>query len=616
MSLLFALTLSPQGITLAHRKDDGAWVVIGAADPAAPKLARDFAQMRKTMAELEGARTQQAGLLVILPSDLARFDRLAVPDDGQVDAAVADFLRTNTPYDLEYLTYRIAVRGDQIWLATIALESLAEGLDFARSGGFEPEAVTVMPPRDNGDDWPLFCLEDDPSLPQWIAPVLPRKPALPVAEIAPARGRPRATFSWPMIHGRIHAARDLLRANARILAKSTVARIAPWLRRPNFALGAGVVTLGGAALIALGLTLHSADAPSHPDAPQTVSGSETKLTAIAPQIDPDAPILPAPRLALMDQTPQALPAFAPSPEPSLRVIEPVILPQDALALIAPDSGLIDIAPAPVPSPAPFGTAFNLDARGLVVPTPEGALTPEGILVFAGRPAATTPPRPREVEDRAAAAIAQAEGTQVQRRPVPRPENFAESLERRRFGGLTLAEMAERRPTPRPLSVQELAEAERAAAAAAAAATAGRAAAPPADSRYAVALSPLPLVKPADIDRIVAAAAPPPSAVSGTSRPASGEIEAEIAAVSTDIPSNASVTRAATINNRMRLDQINLIGITGSPSDRRALVRLSSGRFVNVSVGDRLDGGRVAAIDTDSLQYVKGNDNIRLTVPGR
>ena len=87
-----------------------------------------------------------------------------------------------------------------------------------------------------------------------------------------------------------------------------------------------------------------------------------------------------------------------------------------------------------------------------------------------------------------------------------------------------------------------------------------------------------------------------------------------AAVVPSIPSRASVTRAATEENAIRLNAVNLIGVYGSPSDRRALVRLKSGRYVKVEVGDRVDGGRVAAIGADELRYVKGGRNITLKMP--
>ena len=80
------------------------------------------------------------------------------------------------------------------------------------------------------------------------------------------------------------------------------------------------------------------------------------------------------------------------------------------------------------------------------------------------------------------------------------------------------------------------------------------------------------------------------------------------------PQGASVTQAATIENGLRLNQVNLIGVYGSSSSRRALVRLTGGRFVMVTVGERLNGGVVQAISSDSLIYRKGGRNITLEVP--
>ncbi len=80
-----------------------------------------------------------------------------------------------------------------------------------------------------------------------------------------------------------------------------------------------------------------------------------------------------------------------------------------------------------------------------------------------------------------------------------------------------------------------------------------------------------------------------------------------------IPTRASVASQATVENAIRLNRMNLIGIYGSSSDRRALVRLPSGRYVKVQVGDRVDGGRVAAISDRELQLVKGSQNVVLRV---
>ncbi|MCB1391274.1 MAG: hypothetical protein KDK12_19350, partial [Rhodobacteraceae bacterium] len=60
---------------------------------------------------------------------------------------------------------------------------------------------------------------------------------------------------------------------------------------------------------------------------------------------------------------------------------------------------------------------------------------------------------------------------------------------------------------------------------------------------------------------------------------------------------------------------NLIGVFGTPNDRRALVRLSTGRVVRVQVGDRLDGGQVAAIGENEVRYVKNGRNEVLRIGG-
>ena len=77
---------------------------------------------------------------------------------------------------------------------------------------------------------------------------------------------------------------------------------------------------------------------------------------------------------------------------------------------------------------------------------------------------------------------------------------------------------------------------------------------------------------------------------------------------------ASVAKQATIKNALNPNNLNLIGVYGTPSKRRALLRLPSGRYVKVEIGDRVDGGRVAAIDVDSLSYVKSGRNRVLKIP--
>ena len=91
-------------------------------------------------------------------------------------------------------------------------------------------------------------------------------------------------------------------------------------------------------------------------------------------------------------------------------------------------------------------------------------------------------------------------------------------------------------------------------------------------------------------------------------------EADVGTGAGTEPSNTLVRKQATLKRALNLRKINLIGVFGTKSTRRALIRLKSGRRVMVEVGDRLDGGRVAAIAKNELRYIKSGENITLSLP--
>jgi hypothetical protein len=80
------------------------------------------------------------------------------------------------------------------------------------------------------------------------------------------------------------------------------------------------------------------------------------------------------------------------------------------------------------------------------------------------------------------------------------------------------------------------------------------------------------------------------------------------------PVPGGVARAATIEDVIRLRDMNLIGVYGRPNARRALVRLSNGRYVRVEVGSALDGGQVTAIGDETLNYVKRGRTYAVELP--
>ncbi|WP_339109365.1 hypothetical protein [Thioclava sp. GXIMD4216] len=111
------------------------------------------------------------------------------------------------------------------------------------------------------------------------------------------------------------------------------------------------------------------------------------------------------------------------------------------------------------------------------------------------------------------------------------------------------------------------------------------------------------------------AAPKPAPVqTARSAPTAPEADDEPEAkAAPNMPTAASVAKAATDDNAIRLNQVNLIGVYGSQSNRRALLRMPNGRFVKVQIGDRFDDGQVTAINDKSLTYQKGSKAYRINL---
>jgi len=251
-----------------------------------------------------------------------------------------------------------------------------------------------------------------------------------------------------------------------------------------------------------------------------------------------------------------------------------------------------------PNPAAPGTDFTLDERGLVVATPEGAINPDGIRIFTGPPPVVPPnrtappatdPEPQQDEQTVARDPALEET-----RPKTRPDGLIENNERAQLAGRTMAELSALRPKPRPETLKAEQEA-----------------AQPAATKFAVAESTAPVNRPRNFSAIVKQ-----TREAQQQRPAETTQVAAVAprSVQPRVPSTANVSRQATVSNAINLRRINLIGVYGKPTSRRALVRLSNGRYQKVQVGDRLDGGQVAAIGESQLRIAKNGRNVVLDMP--
>ncbi len=365
-----------------------------------------------------------------------------------------------------------------------------------------------------------------------------------------------------------------------------------------------------------------AAAPAEPENPPEVQALLPPDPGPAP-----APAAPAPAPARESPSPEEAAARyaatgiwqrspAAPPDASPDSIDDVYV-----ASVDPDVGQFDAVALP-PEPSPEGGAmalpvalppgpdvrFDLDARGLVRATPEGAVSPDGVRVFTGPPPRVPPTRSVAPPDadgaEAAPASPAADPALGARRPAVRPGDLVEQSERVVLQGISVAELEQKRPVIRPESLQPAVDPEPEETAApepAPPAEPPAAADVPTGTSLAVARSREPQLRPQDMAR---------RAEETTVRAA----PAPVAAPTPNIPQNANVARQATVSNQLNLREMNLIGVFGSSSNRRALVRLSNGRLQNVKVGDRLDGGRVAAIGEGELHLTRSGRNVVLKMP--
>ena len=290
---------------------------------------------------------------------------------------------------------------------------------------------------------------------------------------------------------------------------------------------------------------------------------------------------------------------------------------DIFSLPPVDTLGTDAALEPIALPPPAGLSFKLDERGLVIASPEGTLSPEGIVIYSGPPAIVPPPTPER--SASVAPAPQAEPSFAPQspdvRPRLRPVDLIEQNERGQLGGFSRTELAGLRPRVRPLidtsaavaSVLEDVQAEEETAQAAEIESA---------TELAVVLSPAPSARPGNIATIVKRAQDAKPAAAAAASTATVTQVAAVAprTVTPNIPSSTSVAREATVKNVLNLRQVNLMGVAGKPSARRALVRMPNGRIATVKVGDRIDGGRVVAIGEAELRYKKGSRNLVLKMP--
>ncbi|MCC5965976.1 MAG: hypothetical protein JJU24_07550 [Natronohydrobacter sp.] len=370
--------------------------------------------------------------------------------------------------------------------------------------------------------------------------------------------------------------------------------------------------------------------------------SEVEQAALAPTETPDPATEPAPEagtqaglglpegeealeIDVTDGTPAVVPPTRPeglAPEieaaPEAVILEETPEVESATELtdtpeVESATGLTDTAEAAIPSED--ATEVQAAPEAAIDPLDESNLE---ITVTEGRPAVVPPARPAGLapEPPVAEPVAPETGSEAlappsTEDPLPDPSADQAELDAPPPGGVALTAL---RPAARPAGMAELAEAARAAEAE-----------PVIEgTALAVASSARPNARPGQFAAVVQRAlraaqqrstTPTPAAVAAAAPAAPAPVQTARAAVpaAPPIPSSASVAREATQARAINLRQINLIGVMGTSSSRRALVRLSNGRVVTVRVGDSLDNGSVTAISENELRYSRRGRDVVLRI---
>lgn len=414
--------------------------------------------------------------------------------------------------------------------------------------------------------------------------------------------------------------------------------------------------------------LTTVQAPPAPPAEETAQGTVDAPVLQAQVLSPDE----AERIYDTTGVWQRAPRFFDVPSGAIPLA--FDRPEDITAparVMRPDMAQLDgfetdlsfIAPANPPAP---DVTFARDADGFILATEEGTVTPEGAIVFAGLPELAITPRPELSEadlERFALLAPAPEGVVIIPGtpavvPPLRPADAAlpETDEAPEDATVASAPPAPETPTPGGVSLGGLELQNTGAIALDAGVVEERAlvdlrprlrpqglaarvdpgtpditdilagiAVEDATLRFdnstalAVVLSVRPDTRPSNFANVVAAATARTQTQPATPAPSTPASAAPVVAAAPVTPQNVQpvpggVARAATQEDAIRLREINLIGVYGRPNARRALVRLSNGRYVRVEIGSELDGGQVTAIEDSALNYVKRGRTYAIELP--
>lgn len=171
----------------------------------------------------------------------------------------------------------------------------------------------------------------------------------------------------------------------------------------------GLALVGALLAVLLGIAIWAATVLEPPRDAQNTAPTETNALAATEQAEaPAAQVADAPAAAPETAAP---PSTAAAEQPATTTALAAAGEVDELTLPTPDAAVGtapqaqiaatsaangDVAPGPASALPEFGALFKFDAQGNILPSAEGVMTPDGVMLVAGRPRVIPPQRPDSV----------------------------------------------------------------------------------------------------------------------------------------------------------------------------------------------------------------------------
>lgn len=206
------------------------------------------------------------------------------------------------------------------------------------------------------------------------------------------------------------------------------------------------------------------------------------------------------------------------------------------------------------SPTSPENEFELNLQGLVNPSIEGTLNPDGIMIYLGTTPIPARKRPFEQKE-------ESKNESQLNKPRLRPRSMVELQERIKSGQLSGLKLITQMPGKRTILLEQKI---------------------------------LAVIK-ENINK---------ASVAVVSRALPNGV------------SPKTVIQAAVDKNSINLKQLTLIGTSGRTTKVKALIRFPNGTIETIRLGDYLDGGRVLSINSKELRYKKNGKTITLKIPKR